>query len=301
MAATAMENAREVVQSPSRTVLTSVAFFGVVLACTLPVARGVFVVVPIWLSFIQFTLGVGLLALASVADGYRSLRTLSVGIVTVQTQFLLTQFSVANEVFGSGSASDSVGVLIAEAVQLAPALAALAALGATGYGRSDLLLRLSDPSQTTDFTWIPGIQTEWSWRRATFILGVFFVSAFPTIRILGGVSYEFGAYDSGELRVIVPAILVAAAMNSFAERTLFAALPLRELTDAVSKSKTLLILAAFFGLSHYTGTPGGPLGVLLTGILGWVLAKVIIETRSIVAAWIVHFCLDILIFAAVLT
>jgi CAAX amino terminal protease family. len=261
----------------------------------------VFAVVPIWLSVTQFTLGVGLLALTSFADGYRSLQTLSVGVVTVQAQWLLIQFSVADEVFGLSSAPDTVEILVAEAVQFAPALVALAALGVAGYSRSDLLLRLSDRSQTTDFTWIPGVQTEWSWRRATLVLGVFLVSAFLVIRMIEGVSYEFGAHNSGELAVIVPAILVASAMNSFMERTLFAALPLRELTDALGKSRALLILAVFFGLSHFTGTPGGPLGVFLTGILGWVLAKLMIETRSIVAAWILHFCLDILIFTAVLT
>ncbi|ERH09150.1 MAG: CAAX amino terminal protease family [halophilic archaeon J07HX64] len=281
--------------------MTGVALFGVVIASTLPVSRGVFAVVPIWLSVTQFTLGVGLLALTSFADGYRSLQTLSVGVVTVQAQWLLIQFSVADEVFGLSSAPDTVEILVAEAVQFAPALVALAALGVAGYSRSDLLLRLSDRSQTTDFTWIPGVQTEWSWRRATLVLGVFLVSAFLVIRMIEGVSYEFGAHNSGELAVIVPAILVASAMNSFMERTLFAALPLRELTDALGKSRALLILAVFFGLSHFTGTPGGPLGVFLTGILGWVLAKLMIETRSIVAAWILHFCLDILIFTAVLT
>ncbi len=90
-------------------------------------------------------------------------------------------------------------------------------------------------------------------------------------------------------------------MNSFVERTLFAALPLSELTDAFGKSEALLIPAVFSGLSHYTVTPGGPVGVLLTGILDWVLAKLMIETRSIVAAWMIHLFVDLVIFAAVLT
>jgi hypothetical protein len=71
--------------------------------------------------------------------------------------------------------------------------------------------------------------------------------------------------------------------------TLFAALPLRELTAVFGKSEALLIPAVFSGLSHYTSTLGGPVSVLLTGILDWVLAKLVIETRSIVAAWIGHF------------
>lgn len=126
--------------------------------------------------------------------------------------------------------------------------------------------------------------------------GTSFVGVFLAFRLLGGVSYDVGAHDPGELAVIVPAVLLAAATNSFMERILFAAIPLRKLTDALGRSATLLVLAVFFGLSHYTGTPGGPLGVLATGILGWVLAKIMLETRSIVAAWLVHCLLDILIF-----
>lgn len=301
MVASVRTRLRDVVQSPSQSVLVGVAAVGVVVANLIPVARGLFEVVPVWLSLLQFGVGVGLLGLTGFAGGFRSLRTLAVAVVTIQAQWLLFQFDVSGELFDSVIVSEAGDVLLAEGVELAPVLVALVVLGATGYSRSDLLLRISERSQTTDFTWVPGVRTEWSWRRAALCIGAALGSVFPAIRVLGGVSYTFGVYSAGELAVIIPVVLLAAAMNSFQERVVYAAIPLRELTDTVGQSTAVFLLAASFGLSHYTGTPGGPIGVLVTGILGWVLAKVMIETGSIAAAWVIHWLLDITIFSAVLT
>lgn len=298
---TATARLREICQSPPQSVLFAVAVFSVIVANIIPVARGMLAIIPVWMSVLQFGVGLCLLGLTSLVAGFRSLRTLGVAVIVIQTQWLLFQFNISDELLESVALSDTGAVLLAEGVELAPAVIALVALSAIGYTRSDVLLRVSTRSQTTDFTWVPGIQTEWSWRRASVILGTFFVSAFLAIRLYGGVNYAFGAYTAKELSVIVPAVLLVAAVNSFQERVLYAAIPLSELTDAIGKSQAVFLLGAMFGFSHYAGTPGGPVGVLMTGFLGCVLAKIMIETRSIAAAWVVHWLLDITIFSAVLT
>lgn len=54
--------------------------------------------------------------------------------------------------------------------------------------------------------------------------------------------------------------------------------------------------ALLFGGVHWFGIPGGPVGALMAGFLGWLLARAIQDTRGIGWAWIVHFCQDVLIF-----
>jgi membrane protease YdiL (CAAX protease family) len=282
-------------------VLIGVTVVGIIVANTIPLARGVVEIVPVWVSLFQFSVGLGLVGLTTLVSGFRPLRTLAIAVVAIQAQWLLFQFNVSDEVFGSVATSDTADTLLSECVELAPAVVVLVVLGAIGYSRSDLLLRISSRSQTTDFTWIPGVQTEWSWRRATAVVGAFFTSMFLGIRLLTGVDFAFGAHTAGELAVILPVVLLAAAMNSFQERALFAAIPLGELSDAIGQSRTVILLAAMFGLSHAVGTPGGIIGIVLTGILGWVLAKIMIETRSIAAAWVIHWLHDVIIFLAILT
>jgi len=54
--------------------------------------------------------------------------------------------------------------------------------------------------------------------------------------------------------------------------------------------------ALIFGSVHWFGIPGGAVGALMAGFLGWLLARSIQDTRGIGWAWIVHFCQDVLIF-----
>jgi hypothetical protein len=50
-----------------------------------------------------------------------------------------------------------------------------------------------------------------------------------------------------------------------------------------------------FGIPHFAGMPNGIIGVTLAGILGFVLAKSMHETRGFFWAWTIHFLQDILI------
>lgn len=56
------------------------------------------------------------------------------------------------------------------------------------------------------------------------------------------------------------------------------------------------VSAAVFGGIHWFGVPGGPVGAIMAGFLGWLLARSIQDTRGVGWAWIVHFCQDVLIF-----
>jgi hypothetical protein len=60
------------------------------------------------------------------------------------------------------------------------------------------------------------------------------------------------------------------------------------------------MMAVLFGMAHYYGVPYGFPGVILSGFLGWILSKAMIETKGFFWAWFIHFCQDILIFSFII-
>ncbi len=294
----------EAIRSPSRTVLFGTALTAVTVGPLLPrvVVDALLGYVPTWVWLAQFAVGAGLVVLAFFTEGFRPLRSLAVALIAVQvTRLYFEVGTTPDALFGVRLASPWAETLLDESIQLSVALGALVLLFALGYRRDDLLLQSGTLSNPLEPVRIPGLHTEQSWRRAGLVVGGWLVGPLVAVLLLGGVTYEFTAYDPETLAVLVPAILVAAAMNAFTEEAVFRAIPAAELAEALGKSRALLVMAAFFGLAHYYGTPGGPLGVLMTGFLAWMLAKSMLETRGIAVAFLVHWILDIVIVAAFLT
>jgi hypothetical protein len=56
-----------------------------------------------------------------------------------------------------------------------------------------------------------------------------------------------------------------------------------------------LLSAVLFGLAHIAGMPSGIGGMILAGILGWLLAKSVLETHGLFWAWFIHFLQDVVI------
>ncbi len=94
----------------------------------------------------------------------------------------------------------------------------------------------------------------------------------------------------------VPFILLFALMNSFGEEVGYRANLLATLAPEFGKEDVLLMSAALFGMQHYYGVPYGVVGVIMAGILGWLLGKSMLETKGFAWAWLIHFCQDVLIF-----
>lgn len=95
----------------------------------------------------------------------------------------------------------------------------------------------------------------------------------------------------------LPFVLLFAATNAFSEEMNYKASFLSVLHDVVGKNQSLLLMAAFFGIGHYYGVPYGIVGVLMAGLLGWLLGKSMLETKGFVWAWFIHFLQDVLIFS----
>ena len=96
---------------------------------------------------------------------------------------------------------------------------------------------------------------------------------------------------------LLPAVLLLASMNSFSEEMNYRASQLAVLHGVLSNRQAILLTAAYFGIGHYYGVPYGIIGVLMAGILGWLLGKSMLETKGFFWAWFIHFLQDVMIFS----
>ncbi len=92
-------------------------------------------------------------------------------------------------------------------------------------------------------------------------------------------------------------IPLLAAMNAFTEEAITRLAVVVALDGLVTRPTIYLISALIFGIPHFFGVPGGVLGTLMAGFLGWLLAKSIIETEGLFWAWFIHFLQDVIIFS----
>jgi membrane protease YdiL (CAAX protease family) len=100
---------------------------------------------------------------------------------------------------------------------------------------------------------------------------------------------------------VLPFSIVFALSNSFVEESI-TRLGVVVVLNGVLKDKLIpFVSALIFGTVHYWGNPGGFIGVIVAGFLGWLLAKSIIETKGVFWAWLIHFLQDVIIFSALLT
>jgi membrane protease YdiL (CAAX protease family) len=103
---------------------------------------------------------------------------------------------------------------------------------------------------------------------------------------------------TGEVRYL-PLALLLAAMNSFAEEMLYRGALFGPLLRQVTANHAISMTAVLFGIAHYQGTPSGFPGMTLTfmaGWVGWVFGLAMVETRSILLPWFLHYVPDAVIF-----
>lgn len=110
----------------------------------------------------------------------------------------------------------------------------------------------------------------------------------------------FGFYQKTPVAWLdaLPFVLIFSMTNAFSEEMLCRFSLAAGLDGAVSKQAICWWSAVIFGGVHFFGTPGGVLGVLMAGFLGWLLAKSVLETRGFGWAWFIHFLQDVVILFA---
>lgn len=90
-------------------------------------------------------------------------------------------------------------------------------------------------------------------------------------------------------------IVLFSLTNSFGEEMIFRLGIVSPLSGRLAPTTIFLISAVLFGIPHFAGMPNGIIGVALAGILGFVLAKSMYETKGFFWAWTIHFLQDVLI------
>ena len=99
---------------------------------------------------------------------------------------------------------------------------------------------------------------------------------------------------------LLPFILLFALGNSLFEGIIYRNTIVSSLSEVLDKKDVVMLGALFFGIAHYFGAPGGPLGVAMSTALGWYLCQSMFETEGLLSSWLIHFFQDVVMFSAVI-
>ena len=95
-----------------------------------------------------------------------------------------------------------------------------------------------------------------------------------------------------------PFVLLISFTNSFSEEIIYRFGINGNLLRSTPQLSIFIISAFLFGLPHYLGYPSGFIGVIMAGLLGYILSKATHETQGIGIACTIHFVQDVIIFTA---
>lgn len=141
-----------------------------------------------------------------------------------------------------------------------------------------------------------GIRAGESWRSVgrTFLIIVTLVTSVVIwLQVVRGQELRW----SWHVLIFVP---VLAAVNAAVEEYMTRYGVIVALHGYLSQRVIAIISGVVFGTVHYFGTPGGFVGVIVAGVLGWLLARSVLETRGMFWAWLIHFVQDLVILTALL-
>lgn len=252
---------------------------------------------PHWLLFAKIGLLALLVLLSLARTGIRPLRLffLMLLILVLAYQWLmgiLPTLAVWREWFGRGEWLG--GTAFIRLAKIAVAFAMMGILRLSGWQRRDYFLargQLNAPAERV--RWL-GIAEGTPWSHiAPIIAAVAFV---PVLAVLW-----LGDSPSSVLLLkalpYLPAAILFAAMNGFGEEMSFRAPVLSALQGQIGRGHVLLLTAVYFGLAHYSGSLSADIvWIVFAGLLGWLMAGSMLETRGAFWAWLIHFAEDIPIF-----
>jgi uncharacterized protein len=96
---------------------------------------------------------------------------------------------------------------------------------------------------------------------------------------------------------LLPLVVFFSATNAWSEEIFSRFTIVAGLHGKLKPGIICLVSAIVFGVPHYFfGTPNGVFGVIMSGFLGWVLARSVVETKGLGWALLIHFLQDMVIF-----
>jgi hypothetical protein len=144
------------------------------------------------------------------------------------------------------------------------------------------------------FSWL-GISEGESWLGLGLSLTFFVTLATSTFIYL---KFRKSVGGLKKLVPFLPWVLLFSLSNAFSEEVIYRLGVIVPLVGAIDTNYILVVSAVAFGVPHLRGMPNGIVGALMAGLLGWLLAKSVVETNGIFWAWFIHFLQDVVIFSA---
>jgi membrane protease YdiL (CAAX protease family) len=254
-------------------------------------------ITPVWMAWTQLAILVVFLAVTWIWPTFKPLRGFILALVAFWVGSLFIEPCVYNGTAWSTwiePASWGIWLIATFGTRLfTVALMALTLIG-SGIGRRELFLVRGNPNAPCQPSRLLFMKEPEPWNRfaRNFLLIVVIIMV-----IVVGIQVGPDVTRFSNLLIYLPAIVVAAAINAFAEEFELRSMLLSRLQPVLGSQQSMLISAVLFGLLHYFGWPSGAIGVLLAGYFGWIAAKSMIETRGFMLAFFIHFVGDFIIYS----
>jgi membrane protease YdiL (CAAX protease family) len=141
----------------------------------------------------------------------------------------------------------------------------------------------------------PGLRKN-NWHLYGLAIAIAFTAG-NALLMSSGVMAENGSVNK-TFYSLIPLVIIFAATNAWSEEIFSRFVIVAGLAGKLKPDTICRISAIIFGLPHFFGTPSGIFGVIMSGFLGWLLAKSVIETKGLGWALVIHFLQDLVIFGA---
>lgn len=139
------------------------------------------------------------------------------------------------------------------------------------------------------------IKDQHSWRTTGIITTISITAVTSTFMIMGMVSMNKG-FSHTFLISNLHWIILFSIVNAFGEEVIYRIIPFEIMKGETGQKVYPYVSGIIFGLAHFWGNPGGPFGVFVSGLLGFFLARSVVETKGSFWALLIHFLQDIVIF-----
>ena len=167
------------------------------------------------------------------------------------------------------------------------ALLVTAVLRLRGQSRRDIFLVKGNWQAAT------GLRLAWGVVGPLIALGLALLFGWGLVQMNPGLYLDWQ-----QLLLLAPFVLFFALMNAFGEEMAFRAGPLSQLWLVIGEKQAVWLTAVWFGLGHYYGgIPSGAIGAVMSGLLGLLLGKVMLETKGITLPILMHLLIDAAIYA----
>lgn len=140
---------------------------------------------------------------------------------------------------------------------------------------------------------ILGITTNDNWLKIGFTFAIV-ISGVTLMFMIINSYQDLGNISSSAWVLGFACAIPLSAVNAFNEEIITRWTIAEGFTGSLAKYAPW-VSAMVFGSVHFFGTPGGLIGSLMAGFLGWFLVRSIQDTKGLGWAWLIHFAQDMII------